>query len=279
MHDGIYYESRWTYVICPYNIMKKRSVERIPSNLDAEFIWSERVNSGSLADISENGMLINTSTCPPMRAKFEVSIPVGDEILKVPVKVRRVTKKDNVYDSVGLEVLNPPRKYLEFISELRWKQIKGIATNGQIVKLYVCRMCNHISFDHAPLVCPICNSTIESFEKAPDAIKRPDNFAELSEFEKKHIPSIRISRQQEIIDAFITVGEIEHSMDLEHHISFIDCYYNSSQIKRECISRVNFSCERMCPSTTLRFHRVHDGVLTVISNCNAHGNWLAKATI
>ena len=237
------------------------------------------MNSGSLVNISENGMLISTSMCPPIRAKFEVSIPIGDEVLKVPVKVRRETKKDNVYDSVGLEVLNPPKKYLEFISDLRWEQIRGIKMNGQIIKLYVCRLCNHISFDHAPIICPICNSTIDSFEKAPDAIKRPDNFAELSEFEKMHVPSIRISRHQACINAFIRVGEIEHPMDSEEHISYIDCYYNSSQINKKCISRVSFSCERMHPSTILRFNSVHEGVLTVISSCNAHGNWLAKATV
>ena len=259
--------------------MKKRSVERIPANLRAEFIWSEKLNTGSIADLSEKGVLFKTVICPPLKANFDLNISVEDDVLKVPVKVRRLVKKDRSYEAVGLEILNPPQKYLDFVSDLRWERIRGIKTNGQIIKLYVCKACHHISFDHAPIHCPICSSTIESFEKAPEAIKRPDDFSELSEFEKNHIPVIKIIKENGYINAHIKVGEIEHGSDIDDHISFIDIYYNSPFIHKKCISRVNFNCEKMHPSASLRFNNESKGVLTVVSKCSAHGNWLARASI
>jgi desulfoferrodoxin-like iron-binding protein len=211
-----------------------------------------------------------------MRARFEVTIPFEGDVLKVPVKVRRLLKRENAYEAIGLEIINPPKKYLDFINALRWKQIKGIAENGEIIKLYICRECKHISFDHAPMNCPICSSTIDSFEKAPDAIKRPIDFTELSVTEKKHIPVITTSRADGYIDAHITIGEIAHEMDIDNHITFIDLYYNAPLLNKKCISRVSFNCEKMQPMATLRFDDMEEGVLTVISCCSTHGNWLAE---
>ncbi len=259
--------------------MKKRAVERIPADLKAEFFWGDEASIGTVTDLSENGMLVSTKTCPPVRSKFEISISLQEDMLKIPVKVRRLVKIDNSYDAVGLEILNPPRRYLDYVNNLRWSRIKGIKTNGQVIKIYVCSVCHHISFDHAPINCPICNSTIESFEKAPEAIKRPDNFAELSEFEKKHIPVIRIMKEDGYTDVKVKVGIIDHGMDIDDHISFIDVYYNDPFINKKCVSRTSFNCERIHPSATFRLNNIKTGVVTIISNCNAHGNWLAKAQI
>ncbi|MBI5665492.1 MAG: PilZ domain-containing protein [Nitrospirae bacterium] len=259
--------------------MKKRAIDRIPANLKAEFFWSDRVNTGHILDLSENGFLIKTDSCPLIKAKFDLNIVLQDDVLKVPVKVRRIVKNDNNYDAIGVEIVNPPKEYLEYVDSLRWERIKGVKTSGQTIKLYVCKICHHIAFDRAPLNCPICSSTIESFEKAPEAIKKPDDFSELSEFEKKHIPVINILKENGYVNAHITVGEINHEMNIDDHISHIDFYYNAPFINKKCISRLSFNCEKMHPSTTLRFDNATQGVLTVISNCSAHGNWLSKITI
>ena len=259
--------------------MKKRTVDRIPANLEAKFSWSEKINSGTVADLSENGMLINTRMCPPVRANFDVFISLEEDILKVPVKVCRLVRKGRLPDAVGVEISNPPRRYLDFIDSLRWKRIKAPSPRGQVIRLFVCNICHHISFDHAPINCPVCSSTIESFEKAPEAIKRPVNFTDLTEFEKKHIPLITILKSNGYVDVNVTVGEIEHGMDIDDHITFIDFYFNDSVLSKKCISRINFNCDRILyPLTTLRFNTENPGVLTVISSCIAHGNWLAKAS-
>ena len=259
--------------------MKKRSVERILADFEARFLWHDTVNSGTLVDLSENGMLITTAACPPMRARFEVTIPLEDEVLKIPVKVRRVVKKENVYEAVGLEVINPPRRYLEFIGALRWKMIQGAGISGQTMRLYVCRKCSHLSFDDAPMHCPICSSTIEYFERALHPLKKARDSAELSDMEKKHIPSISFSKSEEHIDARIHVGEIEHEMSAEHRISFIDIYLSSPMLNKKCVSRVTFACERMRPSATLRFSCPDASMIKVVGRCTAHGSWLGNASL
>lgn len=259
--------------------MRKRAVERIPADLKAEFFWSDKTISGHIVDLSENGFLVKTDACPAIKARFDLNINLPGDVMKVPVKVRRIIKTDNNYDAIGVEIINPPQEYLKYVDALRWERIKGIKTNGQIIKLYVCKACHHIAFDHAPVNCPICSSTIESFEKAPDAIKKPDNFSELSEFEKKHIPVIKIQKENGYINAHITVGEINHEMNIDDHISYIDFYYNAPFINKKCISRLSFNCEKMHPSAAIRFDNVTQGVLTVVSNCSAHGNWLSKVTV
>jgi len=259
--------------------MKKRAVERIPANLKAEFSWGDKVVAGDIVNLSENGFLVKTDSCPVIKAKFDLNISLQDNVLKVPVKVRRIVKNDNNYDAIGVEIINPPQEYLEYVDALRWERLKGIKTSGQLIKLYTCRVCHHIAFDHAPVHCPICTTTIEHFEKAPVAIKKPDNFSELSEFEKKHIPVIKILKENGYINAHITVGEIDHEMNIDDHISHIDFYYNAPYIHKKCISRLSFNCEQIHPSASLRFANVTQGVLTVISNCSAHGNWLAKITL
>lgn len=259
-------------------MVRKRAVERIPTNLNVQFIWSDKPVAGAVADLSENGMLLNTNPCPPLSAKFELSLPLEEEVLQIPVKVRRMVKKNHHFEAVGLEILNPPQKYLDFVSDLRWKQIRHLTTTAQTPKLYSCKMCQHIAFNNAPINCPVCSSTLEHFEKSPEVIKQPDNPAELSEFEKKHLPVITVLKEDGYVKAHITVGEVGHEMDVDDHISFIDFYYNSPFIHRKCVSRISFNCESIHPSTTVRLDSLNNGVLTAISNCTAHGSWLSKVT-
>ncbi|MEW6600924.1 MAG: desulfoferrodoxin family protein [Nitrospirota bacterium] len=259
--------------------MKKRASERLAANLKADFFWSDKINSACIVDLSENGFLVKTDSCPSMKTKFDLNITLTSGTLKIPVKVRRIVRNNNNCEAVGVEILTPPQEYLEYVESVRWGKIKGVTKNGQIIKLYVCSTCHHISFDHAPLNCPICSSGIDCFEKASDAIKKPDNFQELSEFEKKHIPVIKLSKSNGYVNAHITVGEIFHQMSIDDHISHIDVYFNTPFINKKCISRLSFSCEKMHPSATITLDNVTQGVLTVISNCSAHGNWLARKAL
>lgn len=105
--------------------MKKRAYERISVDLKAEFFWSDELNIGYVADLSENGLLVKTNVCPPLRAKFDLSIPVEGDVLKVPVKVRRIVETEEDPEAIGVEILDPTESYLNFVNTLRWNQIKG----------------------------------------------------------------------------------------------------------------------------------------------------------
>ena len=102
-------------------MQKRRSVERVPANINVKFCGDDRSYSGTLKNLSANGMFISTRDMRfPFDTRFKVLIPVEDYVLTVPVKVSRITKTSDSYDGIAVELLNPPTKdYLQFIESLR----------------------------------------------------------------------------------------------------------------------------------------------------------------
>jgi hypothetical protein len=72
-------------------------------------------------NLSEQGMLIMTAELNfPLDMQFDIFLHMQDDIIEIPVKVRRLVKKGDSYDSLGIELINPPQKYLEFVNNLRY---------------------------------------------------------------------------------------------------------------------------------------------------------------
>ncbi len=100
--------------------MQKRSFERIPASINVKFYCDNRDYSGTVKNLSENGMFISTQDmCFPFDTKFEVVIPLEEDVLNIPVKVSRITKTSDCYDGIAVELLSPPKDYLKFIKCLR----------------------------------------------------------------------------------------------------------------------------------------------------------------
>jgi hypothetical protein len=100
--------------------MEKRSSKRITATLRVEFDWSNTICCCIAVNLSEKGMLLKTSDIPfPMDTHFEIYIHLKGEVLEVPVKVNRLVKTDDVYDGIGIELIDPPASYVDFISNLR----------------------------------------------------------------------------------------------------------------------------------------------------------------
>lgn len=265
--------------------MKKRAFERVTSSNQLSFSYNNTVYSGIVTDLSENGMRINTNDCPPFKSKLEVLFPLEGDVLTLPVQVKRLVKLHDVVDAMGVEILNPSVKYLNFVRNIKWdlSVIKSEKTNQEGC-IYTCKICGHISFEQMPTECQICRASIENFENNPDAIKRPQDPENLTEFEKKHIPIITISKANDStadsgFDVNIKVGEIRHTMKIEDHITFIDYYLQSLDIKKRCLGRVLLRCDKIQPSVTFYLNDVTSAKLTVISNCTAHGSWMSQTYI
>lgn len=96
--------------------MQKRTFERIPSDVQANFFCGNTIFSGTVMNLSENGMFIQTRMCFPLDSRLEILIPLKEEVLKVPIKVTRLAKTDEFYDGMGVEVLSSFQKYLEFVN-------------------------------------------------------------------------------------------------------------------------------------------------------------------
>jgi len=96
----------------------KRKSERIPVSLALRFPFSNTFIPGTVTDLSENGMFIDTELCFPLESKFEVLIKVKNEILAIPVQIVRIVKSNKRYQGMGVRIVNSPQKYLEFLGTL-----------------------------------------------------------------------------------------------------------------------------------------------------------------
>ena len=147
------------------------------------------------------------------------------------------------------------------------------------MKIFECKTCGHIEFNAVPEKCLVCRSPASEFAENPAAIKAPANPAALTEGDKKHIPQIVVVKQCGLIpggsctDVHVRVGEIEHVMQAAHFIRCLDFY-----IDHKFISRIWLSPDACNPAAALHL-KAKTGVVTVVENCNLHGNWMADATL
>ncbi len=107
--------------------MKERAFPRKTVNIQADFIYEKARYAGTVTNLSKKGMYINTELRLPLRSnlvhtffksKFEIFLPFNGNILKVPLKVRRLVKTDGFYNGIGADVYNPPQDYFELIDSL-----------------------------------------------------------------------------------------------------------------------------------------------------------------
>jgi hypothetical protein len=99
--------------------MTRRACERIPSSLVVKFLHENSICYGIVTNISEKGMCIKSGVCLPCDSHIKLQIPLKDQHLEVSVKVRRVVKDRGFYDTMGVELLKPTRKYLKIVDRIK----------------------------------------------------------------------------------------------------------------------------------------------------------------
>jgi DUF4097 and DUF4098 domain-containing protein YvlB len=102
--------------------MERRAFERFPAKLQARIFFGNMVYTGVITNVSRNGMFISTKMGFPMDVVFMTVILLdNNSTVDIPVKVKRTVKindcNGDVKCGLGVELLNPPQKYLEFISK------------------------------------------------------------------------------------------------------------------------------------------------------------------
>lgn len=96
---------------------EQRAFERKSINLEARFFYGNSLPSCTIKNISEGGMCIVSDICHFLNSRIEVFIPLEKKVMSVPVKIIRMEEEDD-YNVLGVEVLNPTGKYLEFVDSL-----------------------------------------------------------------------------------------------------------------------------------------------------------------
>ena len=100
------------------NIMEYRRSTRISQNLKVAVPCCNKLYAGTVSDFSENGMLIDSEIGIPINSRFELILPIDKEILKIHAVYRRLVKNGVKNNGMGIELLYPPQKYLDFVRKM-----------------------------------------------------------------------------------------------------------------------------------------------------------------
>ena len=99
--------------------MARRSTGRIPIRLNVILSCGSRVHPGTVMNLSEKGMFISADvTGLPEDSQFDISIPLKNEVLRVPGKLVRLSKINGSCNGIGIELVEPPQDYLDFVENL-----------------------------------------------------------------------------------------------------------------------------------------------------------------
>jgi len=97
--------------------VQRRAFERVPANIRVRFYCFDTAYLGTVRNFSENGMFISMDKMVfPFDSKIEIIFRMDKNLLKVPVRVIRITKSEDVFDGIGVELLDANREYLELVS-------------------------------------------------------------------------------------------------------------------------------------------------------------------
>jgi len=98
--------------------MKKSPLNRRPLRLQVNLHYDNAMYTGTVTILSEHTMYIETEMIIPFKSEFKVLVALIDEVIEVPVRVKTLKKTDRYCNCMGVELINPPPYYLEFVSRM-----------------------------------------------------------------------------------------------------------------------------------------------------------------
>ncbi len=99
--------------------MQRRAFERIPVDFKVRYFCGDAAWNGTVTDLSENGMFINTTINFPFDSNFELLLPLNEEVIKISAVIKRMVRSKGIYKGMGVELVTPPESYLQLVNELR----------------------------------------------------------------------------------------------------------------------------------------------------------------
>ncbi len=104
--------------------MEKRASERMPINIQSRLFYGNMVYTGTITNLSKNGMFICTKMSFPVDSVLIAIILLEEQTLKIPIKIRRTVRSNNYLNDIedggiGVSLLNPSKEYIDFISKTR----------------------------------------------------------------------------------------------------------------------------------------------------------------
>jgi hypothetical protein len=106
--------------------MQRRAFKRVPANIRVRFYCYDTAYLGTVTNLSENGMFISTDKMLfPFDSRIEIIFSTDQKLLKVPVRVIRITKSEDVFNGMGVELMDTHGGYLELVNSLKCTVDRG----------------------------------------------------------------------------------------------------------------------------------------------------------
>lgn len=100
--------------------MERRAFERVDTSLPLKYMCDDIQYSGTVNNVSEKGMFISTGNFLPCITSLEIMIPLNNEIASFPVEIRRIEKVNDYSLNIGVELIDPPEIYMQFVNNLKF---------------------------------------------------------------------------------------------------------------------------------------------------------------
>lgn len=99
--------------------MEKRSCIRIEAVKMVRIYYRAKMYPGTTLNISEKGIFIDIKRWFSTNIMCGIDIHIEDEFLKMLVMVKHFTKVNGSCYGLGVEIINSPMNYLEFVKNLK----------------------------------------------------------------------------------------------------------------------------------------------------------------
>lgn len=90
-----------------------------------KFTHRDSTHYGIVSNISEKGMFINSGISLPFDTRVKLSFLLKKGELDVPVIVRWSENLNGFYDSMGVELVKPSRRYLQLVNKIKEVKLTG----------------------------------------------------------------------------------------------------------------------------------------------------------
>ena len=99
----------------------KRKSDRILTDIKVLFLCDHFQYAGTACDCSDTGMCITTTQYFPCEDHIGIKIALqeDEEECDLKARIRRTVQRIDSHDTLGVELLNPPQEYTDYLNHLR----------------------------------------------------------------------------------------------------------------------------------------------------------------
>ncbi len=99
--------------------MEKRSYERIEAVQLVRISCRNKIYTGATLNLSEKGIFVDIKRGFSTNIMCSIYIYIDDQLLKMLARVKHFTRINGSCYGVGIEVINSPKNYLEYMKNLK----------------------------------------------------------------------------------------------------------------------------------------------------------------